>query len=82
MSIESAEVNQSSDQVKLKWVQAGPRIHVNLGSGTVRGESDLWLADSRIVKCVDHPNPQDLKQVGFIDHIKLLKLIKFRNHDS
>jgi hypothetical protein len=72
MVIESAEFSPSSDQIELKWVQTGSRIYgqdlnVTLGSGTVHGESDLWLQGGKIVKCIDRPNPQDLNQIGLKD---------------
>ena len=69
VDVGAARFIPAAAECELDWVctsgrTPGSDIAVNLGGGTLRGKSSLWVDFGRILACVDVPNPADLGQIA------------------
>jgi hypothetical protein len=70
VTVKSAKLDTQENEVELLWVRTGPRIpgrnFENLGSGEVRGQSNLWLEDGLISVCADGTEVEELDAVALV----------------
>jgi hypothetical protein len=68
MKVESAKLAPEEGEIDLLWVRTGSRIpgqdFENLGSGEVRGQSNVWLEDGLISMCLEGTNVKDLERIA------------------